>query len=163
MQSAGLLTPYGQHRDQYTLPAIPRREGASSRTQLIKSTLNSKFTNEQSQRELPELALGSLARGDRSSNRPIHEIYQSEYTKNVEEGKYFRTVESDGLSTGDYASTRDRSKRHRSTMKPSEKSLAPRGSQTRSYRQLPGRLGDAALDPRSKGRRDAMKPAATEL
>lgn len=101
---------------------------------MIKSTLNSKFANEQSQRELPELALGSLARGSHSSNRPLHTIYQSEYTKNVEDGKYFRTVESEAPSTGEYASTRDRSKRHRSTLKPKEKSLAPSGSKTRSHR-----------------------------
>ena len=95
---------------------------------MVKSTLNSKFTNE-TQRELPELALGSLARGGHSSSRPLHDVYQSEYTKNVEDGKYFRTVESEALSTGEYASTRDRSQkaRHRSTMKPRERALAPGG------------------------------------
>jgi hypothetical protein len=104
-----------------------------------------------------------LARGGHSSNRPLHEIYQSEYTKNVEEGKYFRTVESEALSTGEYASTRDRSKRHRSTMKPKEKSLAQSGSKTRSHRQLPPPHGDAETVSRSKARRDAMKPAETAL
>ena len=104
-----------------------------------------------------------MARGGHSSNRPLNEIYQSEYTKNVEEGKYFRTVESEALSTGEYASTRDRSKRHRSTMKPKEKSLAQSGSKTRSHRQLPPPHEDAETVPRSKTRRDAMKPAETEL
>ena len=90
--------------------------------------------NERSQQELPELALGSFPREGPGSNRPLHKIYQSEYTKNVEEGKYFRTVESEAPSTDEYASTRDRSKRHRSTIKPKEKSLAASGSKTRSHR-----------------------------
>jgi hypothetical protein len=130
---------------------------------MVKSTLNSKFANEQTQRELPELALGSFAQGGASSTRPLREVYQSDYTKNVEDGKYFRTVESEAHSPGEYASTRDRSQRHRSTMKPSGKALAASASKTRSHRQLPRADQDAEGDPRSKGRRGAIAPDETEL
>ena len=109
------------------------------------------------------LGLGLSAQGGTSNTRPLREVYQSDYTKNVEGGKYFRTVESDAHSPGEYASTRDRSQRHRSTMKPREKVLAASGSKTRSQKQLPRPGKDAEADPRSKGRRGAIAPDETEL